>query len=252
VRIDVVTIFPEYFGPLDVSLLGKARERGLVDLRVHDLRERTGDVHRTVDDAPFGGGPGMVMKPEPWYAALRALADGPAPRPRVVVPTPSGRLLTQALVEELAAEPWLAIACGRYEGIDRRVVDEFADDEVSLGDYVLAGGEAAALVIVEAVTRLLPGVVGNAESVADDSHTTGLLEGPVYTRPASYEGRDVPPVLLSGDHGAIARWRRDEALRRTATLRPDLVARVPLDARDRAVLGELDLPFPLPPPAVAD
>jgi tRNA (guanine37-N1)-methyltransferase len=255
VRIDVVTIFPEYFGPLDVSLLGKARERGLVDLRVHDLRDQAGDVHRTVDDAPFGGGPGMVMKPEPWYAALRALAEGaggPAPKPRVVVPTPSGRLLTQALVEELAAEPWLAIACGRYEGIDRRVVDEFADDEVSLGDYVLAGGEAAALVIVEAVTRLLPGVVGNAESVADDSHTTGLLEGPVYTRPASYEGRDVPPVLLSGDHGAIARWRRDEALRRTATLRPDLLARVALDARDRAVLGELDLPFPLLPPAVAD
>jgi tRNA (guanine37-N1)-methyltransferase len=251
VRIDVVTIFPEYFAPLGVSLLGKARERGLLDVRVHDLRDHSlADVHRTVDDAPFGGGPGMVMRPEPWYAALRALrAEG---SPRVIVPTPSGRPLTQALVEEWATEPWLAIACGRYEGIDRRVVDEFADDEVSVGDYVLAGGEAAALVMVEAVTRLLPGVVGNAESVADDSHTTGLLEGPVYTRPASYEGRDVPPVLLSGDHAAIARWRRDEALRRTATLRPDLLARVALDARDRAVLAELDLPFPLPPPAVAD
>jgi tRNA (guanine37-N1)-methyltransferase len=251
VRVDVVTIFPDYFGPLDVSLLGKARERGLIDIRLHDLREQTGDVHRTVDDAPFGGGPGMVMKPEPWYAALRALVAEP-PRPRVIVPTPSGRLLTQSYVEELAGEPRLLVACGRYEGIDRRVVDEFADDEVSLGDYVLAGGEVAALVLIEAVARLLPGVVGNAESVADDSHTTGLLEGPVYTRPASYEGRDVPPVLLSGDHGAIARWRRDEALRRTATLRPDLLARVPLDARDRAVLAELDLPFPLPPPAVAD
>ena len=250
-RVDVVTIFPEYFGPLDVSLLGKARERGLVDIRLHDLRGHTDDVHRTVDDAPFGGGPGMVMKPEPWYAALRALTGG-TPKPRVVVPTPSGRPLTQAYVEELAAEPWLAIACGRYEGIDRRVIDEFADDEISLGDYVLAGGEVAALVLVEAVVRLLPGVVGNAESVADDSHTTGLLEGPVYTRPASYEGRDVPPVLLSGDHGAIARWRRDEALRRTAALRPELLARVPLDARDRAALAELDLPFPLPPPAVAD
>ncbi|HEX8004505.1 MAG TPA: tRNA (guanosine(37)-N1)-methyltransferase TrmD [Mycobacteriales bacterium] len=249
-RIDVVTIFPEYFGPLDVSLLGKARERGLVDLRVHDLRANTADVHRTVDDAPFGGGPGMVMKPEPWYAALGALRAGET-RPRVIVPTPSGRLLTQSLVEEWAAEPWLAVACGRYEGIDRRVVDEFADDEVSLGDYVLAGGEAAALVIVEAVTRLLPGVVGNAESVADDSHTTGLLEGPVYTRPASYQGRDVPAVLLSGDHGAIARWRRDEALRRTAALRPELLLRVPLDARDRSVLAELDLPFPLPPGGVA-
>jgi tRNA (guanine37-N1)-methyltransferase len=255
VRVDVVTIFPEFFGPLDVSLLGKARERGVVDVRVHDLRAHAlGDVHRTVDDAPFGGGPGMVMRPEPWYAALRALlADaGPAPRPRVVVPTPSGRPLTQAYVEELAAEPWLAIACGRYEGIDRRVVEEFADDEVSVGDYVLAGGEVAALVLIEAVTRLLPGVVGNAESVADDSHTTGLLEGPVYTRPASYEGRDVPPVLLSGDHGAIARWRRDEALRRTAALRPDLLLRASLDARDRAALAGLDLPFPLPPPAVAD
>ena len=243
-RIDVVTIFPEFFGPLDVSLLGKARERGIVDLRVHDLRARTEDVHRTVDDTPFGGGPGMVMKPEPWYAALRDLRDGDS-KPRVVVPTPSGRLLTQALVEELADEPWLAVACGRYEGIDRRVVDEFADDEVSLGDYVLGGGEVAALVIVEAVTRLLPGVVGNAESVADDSHTTGLLEGPVYTRPASYEGRDVPPVLLSGDHGAIARWRRDEALRRTAALRPDLLAKVDLDERDRAALAT-------PPPDMAD
>jgi tRNA (guanine37-N1)-methyltransferase len=252
VRVDVVTIFPEYFGPFDVSLLGKARERGLVDLRVHDLREQTDDNHRTVDDAPFGGGPGMVMKPEPWYAALQQVADSGDGRPRVVVPTPSGRLLTQALVEELAAEPWLVIACGRYEGIDRRVVDRWADDEVSLGDYVLAGGEVAALVIVEAVTRLLPGVVGNAESVADDSHTTGLLEGPVYTRPATYDGRDVPPVLLSGDHGAIARWRRDEALRRTAALRPELLARVPLNDRDRALLAELDLPFPLPPPAVAD
>ncbi len=246
-RVDVVTIFPEFFGPLDVSLLGKARERGLVDLRIHDLRDQTDDNHRTVDDAPFGGGPGMVMKPEPWYAALEQVVDSGAPgtKPRIVVPTPSGRLLTQAMVEDLAAEPWLAIACGRYEGIDRRVIDRWADDEVSLGDYVLAGGEVAALVLVEAVTRLLPGVVGNAESVADDSHTTGLLEGPVYTRPASYDGRDVPAVLLSGDHGAIARWRRDEALRRTARLRPDLFAQVELDERDRAALAT-------PPPDMAD
>ena len=251
-RVDVVTIFPEFFGPLDVSLLGKARERRLVYLRVHDLRAQADDVHRTVDDAPFGGGPGMVMKPDPWYRALREVAASGEGRPRVVVPTPSGRLLTQSLVEEWAGEPWLAFACGRYEGIDRRVLDEWADDEVSLGDYVLAGGEVAVLAMVEAVTRLLPGVVGNAESVADDSHTTGLLEGPVYTRPASYEGREVPPVLLSGDHGAIARWRRDEALRRTATLRPDLLGRAGLDARDRAFLAGLDLPFPLPPGSVAD
>ncbi len=240
-QVDVVTIFPEYFSPLDVSLLGKARERGLVDVRVHDLRAQTSDIHRTVDDTPFGGGPGMVMKPEPWYAALQAVVDAGGPagstRPRVVVPTPSGRPLTQQLVAELALEPWLAIPCGRYEGIDRRVLDRWADDEVSLGDYVLAGGEVAALVLVEAVTRLLPGVVGNAESVADDSHTTGLLEGPVYTRPASYDGRDVPAVLLSGDHAAIARWRRDEALRRTAAHRPELLARLDLTDRDHEALG---------------
>jgi len=237
-RIDVVTIFPDYFGPLDVSLLGKARERGLVDLRVHDLRAHATDVHRTVDDTPFGGGPGMVMKPEPWYAALTAIveAGGPAPRPRIVVPTPSGRPLTQGLVEEWAQQPWLAIACGRYEGIDRRVLDAWADDEVSLGDYVLAGGEAAALVMIEAVTRLLPGVVGNAESVVDDSHSTGLLEGPVYTRPATYDGRDVPAVLLSGDHAAIARWRRDEALQRTAAYRPELLEGVELSGWDRSAL----------------
>jgi tRNA (guanine37-N1)-methyltransferase len=240
VRIDVVTIFPEYFGPLDVSILGKARERGLVDVRLHDLRTHASDVHRTVDDAPFGGGPGMVMKPEPWYAALGALVDagGPAPRPRIVFPTPSGRPLTQVLVEEWAQQPWLAIACGRYEGIDRRVLDAWADDEVSVGDYVLAGGEAAALVMIEAVTRLLPGVVGNAESVVDDSHSTGLLEGPVYTRPASFDGHDVPPVLLSGDHAAVERWRRDEALRRTAAYRPELLDRADLTDRDRQALDD--------------
>jgi tRNA (guanine37-N1)-methyltransferase len=197
-------------------------------------------VHRTVDDAPFGGGPGMVMTPEPWYRALRAIVEGggPAAKPRVVVPSPSGRPLTQRLVAELATEPWLLFACGRYEGIDYRVVEEWADDEISIGDYVLAGGELAALVMVEAVTRLLPGVVGNTESVTDDSFATGLLEGPQYTRPATYEGRDVPPVLLSGDHGAIARWRRDESLRRTARRRPDLLAAVPLSPRDQWVIDE--------------
>ena len=252
-QVDVVTIFPEYFTPLDVSLLGKARERGIVDVRVHDLRDHASGVHRAVDDTPFGGGPGMVMKPEPWDAALRAVVAGGGPpgrdRPRVVVPTPSGRPLTQALVAELAGEPWLAIACGRYEGIDRRVLDAWADDEVSIGDYVLAGGEVAALVVVEAVTRLLPGVVGNAESVADDSHSTGLLEGPVYTRPASFDGRDVPPVLLSGDHAAIARWRRDEALRRTALMRPELIDRAELTARDVEALAWA---FPSRPEPVAD
>ncbi len=239
VRIDIVTIFPEYFSVLDLSLIGKARKRGLIDVRVHDLRAQTADVHRAVDDAPFGGGPGMVMAPDPWFRAFDSLVEsgGPAAKPYVVVPTPSGRPLTQAVVEELAAAPWVAFACGRYEGIDHRVVEHWADDEISLGDYVLAGGEVATLVIVEAMTRLLPGVVGNTESLSDDSFATGLLEGPQYTRPASYRGLDVPPVLLSGDHGAIARWRRDEALRRTARRRPDLLQQLDLSERDLAVLA---------------
>jgi len=207
---------------------------------VHDLRGETDDVHRTVDDSPFGGGPGMVMTPAPWYRALRAIVEGggPAPRPRVVVPTPAGRPLTQSLVVELAAEPWLLFACGRYEGIDHRVIEEWADDEISLGDYVLAGGEVAALVMVEAVTRLLPGVLGNSESAGDDSFAEGLLEGPQYTRPATYEGREVPAVLLSGDHAAVARWRRDESLRRTALRRPELLAAVRLSARDLQIIDE--------------
>ncbi|MFN2625080.1 MAG: tRNA (guanosine(37)-N1)-methyltransferase TrmD [Mycobacteriales bacterium] len=228
-RIDVVTIFPDYFAPLDLALLGKARERDLVDVRVHDLREHTDDVHRSVDDTPFGGGPGMVMGPDPWFRALESVrASGPGPdgaaRPRTVFLTPAGRRLDQPLVTELAGDPWLTVACGRYEGIDQRVLDEWADDEVSIGDYVLAGGEAAALVLIEAVTRMLPGVVGNAASVRDDSFSAGLLEAPAYTRPAVYRGRGVPDVLLSGDHAAIARWRRDEAVRRTAERRPDLEA----------------------------
>lgn len=241
-QVDIVTIFPDYFAPLDVSLLGKARQRGIVDVRVHDLRAHATGVHRAVDDAPFGGGPGMVMTPEPWFEALEAVvaAGGPTTKPRVVVPTPSGRPLTQQLVSELAAEPWLAFACGRYEGIDQRVLEQWADDEVSLGDYVLAGGEVAALVIVEAVTRLLPGVVGNADSLDDDSFSAGLLEGPQYTRPASYRGMDVPAVLLSGDHAAVARWRRDQALRRTAAVRPELLGQRDLSERDRAALEEVE------------
>jgi tRNA (guanine37-N1)-methyltransferase len=239
-RVDVVTIFPEYLAPLRQSLLGKAAERGLVDIGVHDLRQWTDDLHRTVDDAPYGGGPGMVMRPEPW---ARALDQVRPPGTRLVVPTPAGRPFTQAVAAEWAAEPGLVFACGRYEGIDQRVADWAADagpvSEVSIGDYVLAGGESAALVMVEAVTRLLPGVVGNRESVELDSHADGLLEGPSYTRPASWRGRDVPSVLLSGDHAAIARWRRAESLRRTATRRPDLLAALPEEAlsdADRAVL----------------
>jgi tRNA (guanine37-N1)-methyltransferase len=229
--LDVITIFPEYLAPLRQSLLGKAIDRGQVAVRVHDLRQWTDDVHRTVDDAPYGGGPGMVLLPEPWGRALDAIAD-PAgdTQPRLVVPTPAGRPFTQALAEELAREPWLVFACGRYEGIDARVVDYAAQrmrvDEISLGDYVLAGGEVAVLVIAEAVGRLLPGVLGNVESAPDDSFgvgPAGLLEAPAYTRPASWRGMDVPPVLLSGNHAAIAQWRADRSRERTAERRPDLL-----------------------------
>ncbi|HUR13411.1 MAG TPA: tRNA (guanosine(37)-N1)-methyltransferase TrmD [Mycobacteriales bacterium] len=240
-QVDVITIFPDYLAPLRLSLVGKAVERGDVDLRVHDLRAATDDVHRTVDDSPYGGGPGMVMKPEPWVRTLAGLT-GPTELPRLVVPTPAGRLLTQELAEELSREPWLVFACGRYEGIDDRVLQHARRtvrvDEVSIGDYVLAGGEAAVLVIVEAVARLLPGVLGNEQSHRQDSHSDGLLEGPAFTRPPVFEGLEVPAVLLSGDHAAIERWRRDESLRRTAERRPDLLARAEpgLTPRDRSAL----------------
>jgi tRNA (guanine37-N1)-methyltransferase len=248
-RLDIVTIFPEYFAPLDVSLLGKARRRGDVDVHVHDLRDWAYDRHRTVDDTPYGGGPGMVMKPEPWGEALDDVVSPPS-QARLIVPTPSGRPFTQELAVEYAAEPRLVFACGRYEGIDARVIEDARErmpvDEVSIGDYVLAGGEVAVLVIVEAVTRLLPGVLGNADSVSDDSFAPGrmeaLLEGPVYTKPATWRGRDVPEVLMSGNHAAIARWRRDQALRRTALRRPELVGRNPLDEADRQALTEAGFP----------
>jgi tRNA (guanine37-N1)-methyltransferase len=243
-QVDVVTIFPAYLSPLDLSLIGKARERGLVETRVHDLRNVTTDVHHTVDDAPYGGGPGMVMRPEPWWAVLEPMVT---PATRVIVPSPSGQLFTQARAAKLARAEHLVFACGRYEGIDQRVLDHFATDVLSLGDYVLAGGEVATLVMLEAIIRLIPGVVGNAESIVDDSFgdtgSTGLLEGPVYTRPPVHAGGEVPPVLLSGDHGAIARWRRDEALRRTRDRRPDLLANLVasdrLSDRDRAALEDV-------------
>jgi tRNA (guanine37-N1)-methyltransferase len=231
-RLDVVTIFPEYLAPLRQSLLGKAIERGRLALTVHDLRQWTDDVHRTVDDTPYGGGPGMVMLPEPWGRALDTLAPpGTSPQPRLVIPSPAGRPFTQRVAAELAAEPWLVFACGRYEGIDTRVSEYAAQrmvvDELSIGDYVLSGGEAAVLVIVEAIARLLPGVLGNAESAVDDSFSAGpqgLLEAPAYTKPASWRGLDVPEVLRSGNHGEIARWRAEQSRRRTAERRPDLLA----------------------------
>ena len=226
-KIDVVTIFPEYLAPLHQSLIGKAIERGQIDLRVHDLRGWTDDVHRTVDDTPYGGGPGMVMLPEPWGRSLDDIAPPGSAQPRLLITSPAGQPFTQAMAQELAAEPWLAFACGRYEGIDARVAEHAASrmrvDEVSIGDYVLAGGEAAVLVIVEAVGRLLPGVLGNADSAADDSFGDGLLEAPAYTKPASWRGLDVPPVLLSGHHGEIARWRADQSHQRTEQRRPDLL-----------------------------
>ena len=246
--VDVITIFPEYLAPLELSLVGRARESGLLDVHIHDLRAWTNDRHRTVDDTPYGGGAGMVMKPDVWAAALDAVAPPEvAPAPRLIVPTPSGEVFDQNLATELAAEPWLIFACGRYEGIDARVVEDAASrmavTEVSIGDYVLTGGEVAALVVIEAVARLLPGVVGNPESLIEESHgSQGLLEYPVYTKPPRWRGRDVPEILVSGHHGKIARWRRDQALRRTSKRRPDLIERLDpatLDGHDRALLAEL-------------
>lgn len=227
-RIDVISIFPDYFAVLDVSLLGKARAAGIVDIRVHDLRAWTDDVHRTVDDAPYGGGPGMVMMPEPWGRAIDAVVADVS-HPRLVIPTPSGRPFTQADARAWAtAGTPLVFAPARYEGIDARVAEwarsRMVVEEVSIGDYVLAGGDAAVVVMIEAVTRLLPGFMGNADSPVEESFEAGLLEAPAYTRPAVWRGLDVPPVLLSGDHAAVARWRAEEARRRTAQQRPDLLA----------------------------
>jgi tRNA (guanine37-N1)-methyltransferase len=225
-RVDVVSIFPEYLTPLDLSLIGKARHNELLDLRVHDLRDYTHDRHRTVDDAPYGGGAGMVMRPEPWGEALDAVVESGDGVPHLIVPTPAGELFTQTMARRLAEEPWLAFACGRYEGIDERVVEDAATrmpvSVVSLGDYVLNGGEVAVLAIVESVARLLPGVIGNAQSLVEESHENALLEYPVYTKPPVWRGREVPPVLLSGDHGAIAAWRHGQRVARTAERRPDL------------------------------
>jgi tRNA (guanine37-N1)-methyltransferase len=245
VRIDVVTIFPGYLAPLHEALVGRAIEAGIVDLAVHNLRSWTSDVHQAVDDSPYGGGPGMVMRPEVWADALDAVLaqNGPS---RLVVPTPAGRPFTQATAQAWAKEERLVFACGRYEGIDQRVVDDYSTripvDEVSIGDYVLVGGEAAVLVMVEAVVRLLPGVLGNPASAEQDSFSDGLLEGPAYTRPETWRGLSVPEVLRSGNHAAIARWRRDRALERTAARRPELLAALPddaLDAADRAFLASL-------------
>ena len=226
-RVDIVTIFPSFFDVLDLSLLGKARQSGLIDVTAHDLRDFTHDRHRTVDDTPYGGGAGMVMKPEPWGEALDAIVGDGASDALLVVPSPAGEPFTQATARELAAEPHLVFACGRYEGIDQRVVDHYSARMrvrlISLGDYVLNGGEVAVMAMIEAAGRLVPGVVGNPESLVEESHEDGLLEYPSYTKPASWRGLDVPPVLLSGNHGAIAAWRHEQQVERTRRVRPELL-----------------------------
>jgi tRNA (guanine37-N1)-methyltransferase len=224
VRIDVVTIFPGIFeSPLRESLLGRAIGAGLLDVRVHDLRDSTSDKHRQVDDESYGGGPGMVLKPEPVFAAVESLGAGER---RTLLLSPAGRRLDQALARELAGEPWLVLICGRYEGVDERVVEGLGAEEVSIGDYVVAGGELPALVVLEAVTRLVPGVIGREESHEQDSFgDDGLLDHPHYTRPAEFRGMRVPDTLLSGNHAEIERWRREAALEKTRRNRPDLLER---------------------------
>lgn len=241
-KIDVITVFPEYLKPLELSLIGRAQQKNLLQVDVHDLRTFTHDVHRTVDDSPCGGGAGMIMRPEPWGEALDEIVDATQP-PHLVVPSPAGTPFTQAKAVELAGESRLVFACGRYEGIDQRVFDDAENrmtvSEISLGDYVLFGGEVAALAMIEAVVRLIPGVLGNADSLLEESHNSGLLEAPSYTKPADWRDQAVPDVLLSGHHARIERWRRDAALLRTAQRRPDLLAALPaqqLDARDKQVL----------------
>lgn len=238
-RIDIVTIFPDFFDVLDISLLGKARQTGLISLGIHDLRDFTHDRHRTVDDTPYGGGAGMVMKPEPWGEALDAVLDS-SNDPVVVFPSPAGELFSQETARNLSGEQHLVFGCGRYEGIDQRVIDDTADRArvrlISLGDYVLNGGEVAAMAMIEAVGRLIPGVVGNPESLLEESHSDGLLEYPSYTKPAGWRGRAVPPILLSGNHAAIAAWRHQQQLERTRRVRPDMLA--PLEGDDSARSGQ--------------
>ena len=228
-RIDVVSIFPSYFDGLTLSLLGKAQHTGILDLNVHDLRDWTSDRHRTVDDTPYGGGAGMVMKPEPWGLALDRLAGASeaSEKPTIIFPSPAGEVFTQATARDLATREHLLFGCGRYEGIDERVF-EYASSLgevrlISLGDYVLNGGEVAVMAMTEAIGRLIPGVVGNPESLVEESHEDGLLEYPSYTKPSTWRDREVPPILLSGNHGAIAKWRHEQQIDRTRTRRPDLL-----------------------------
>jgi tRNA (guanine37-N1)-methyltransferase len=238
-RIDILTIFPSFFdSPLREGIIHRARERGALDIRVHDLRAWTLDRHRVTDDAPYGGGAGMVMKPEPLFAAIEQL-KAESPGATTVLLSPQGRAWGQSLVREYGGRPGMILVCGRYEGVDERVRSALIDEEISIGDYVLAGGETAAMVLVETVARQVPGVVGQAESVAQDSFFAGLLDHPHYTRPPVFRGLAVPEVLLSGDHAAITRWRRREALRQTLRKRPDLLAPADLGAEDQKLLDQI-------------
>lgn len=239
-RFDVLTLFPGMFtGPLEESILKRARERGIISVYLHNIRDYASGRHRITDDAPYGGGGGMVMKPEPIFAAVEAILGDETGVP-VILLSPQGRLFTQQVARELARHPRLVLICGRYEGVDERVREHLATDEISIGDYVLSGGELAAMVIIDAVTRLLPGVLGDPGATFEDSYAWGLLEYPHYTRPAVFRGWAVPEVLLSGDHAAIARWRREQALRRTWERRPDLLEKAMLTPQDRAFLARLE------------
>jgi tRNA (guanine37-N1)-methyltransferase len=240
-EIHVITIFPEMFpSVVDAGIVGRAMRSGLAHIQVHNLRNHTHDRHRTVDDSPFGGGPGMVMRPEPLFEAMEAI--GPAPDSPVIVLTPQGRPYSQRDAERLSAHESIVLICGRYEGIDERARTSLATEEVSIGDYVLTGGEIPALVIIDSIIRLLPGAMGHGEeAVADDSHTSGLLQYPQYTRPAEYRGISVPEVLLSGDHAAVDKWRRKEALRRTVSRRPEMISATEFSVADMKLLNELQM-----------
>lgn len=239
-RIDILTIFPEMFaGPFSESMIRIAQDKGLVRINLVSPRDFTADRHRTVDDSPYGGGPGMVMKPEPIFRAVRSLTAGNGPRPRTILLSPQGRVFNQSLAEALAAQEHLIFICGRYEGIDERVRQKLVDEEISLGDFVLTGGELACMIVVDATIRLLPGVLGNLDSATSDSFREGILDYPAYTRPEDFEGLRVPDVLLSGNHERIRCWRRKEALRQTLLKRPDLLTRVTLDPQDLRLVDEI-------------
>ncbi|MGD0114655.1 MAG: tRNA (guanosine(37)-N1)-methyltransferase TrmD [Dehalococcoidia bacterium] len=238
-RIDVLTLFPEMFsGPLQASILGRAVESGRVEIVLHNIRDYSKDKHHIVDDYPYGGGPGMVMKPEPLFDAVEAVAAMDERKARVVLLTPQGRLLTQAVGDELSACERLILVCGHYEGVDERVREYLVDDEISIGDYVLSGGELPAMVLIDVVVRRLPGVLGSEDSLAEESHAQGLLEYPQYTRPAEFRGWSVPEPLLSGNHAQIAAWRREQSLLRTCRRRPDLLERVALSQAEQRLAAE--------------